>query len=205
MEAEETIASVKGWELPTFRQKVDTDSNYNKMLDYILQDSNFKYIDIGIASHNIFQIAYAMTRINRAGAQDSFTFEMLEGMNLKASFEVASRNKLILYAPVCDDAHFNNAIAYLVRRLDENTGKDNFMRYAFDLEIDSIAWKQQEQIFLQSIEGIKSVQETSYRQQNRLKAPFTQKANLAFFFNEPDTDFILKPNREWAEAIRQSG
>lgn len=202
MEAEETIASVKGWELPTFRQKVDTDSNYNKMLDYILQDSNFKYIDIGIASHNIFQIAYAMTRINRAGAQDNFTFEMLEGMNLKASFEVASRNKLILYAPVCDDAHFNNAIAYLVRRLDENTGKDNFMRYAFDLEIDSIAWKQQEQIFLQSIEGIKSVQEASYRQQNRLKAPFTQKANLASFFNEPDTDFILKPNREWAEAIK---
>uniref|UniRef100_UPI000CF12BA5 proline dehydrogenase family protein n=1 Tax=Helicobacter trogontum TaxID=50960 RepID=UPI000CF12BA5 len=202
MEAEETIASVKGWELPTFRRKVDTDSNYNKMLDYILQDSNFKYIDIGIASHNIFQIAYAMTKINMARAQDSFTFEMLEGMNLKASFEVASRNKLILYAPVCSDAHFNNAIAYLVRRLDENTGKDNFMRYAFDLEIDSAAWKQQEQIFLQSLEGMQSVQDTSYRQQNRLQAPFTQKAGLNTFFNEPDTDFILKPNREWAEAIK---
>ncbi len=202
MESEETIASVRGWELPTFRRKVDTDSNYNKMLDYILQDEHFKYINIGIASHNIFQIAYAITRIKEAGAQESFTFEMLEGMNLKASFEVATRNKLILYAPVCNDAHFNNAIAYLVRRLDENTGKDNFMRYAFDLAVGSATWKQQEQIFLESLEGMKSVQDTSYRQQNRLQSPFTQAATLDTFFNEPDTDFILEPNRQWANAIK---
>lgn len=203
MESEETIASVRGWELPTFRRKVDTDSNYNKMLDYILQDENFKYIDIGVASHNIFQIAYAMVKIARSRAQDSFTFEMLEGMNLKASFEVATRNKLILYAPVCSDAHFNNAIAYLVRRLDENTGKDNFMRYAFDLSVDSDTWKQQEKIFLESLEGMQSIQSASYRQQNRLQAPFTQQATIDTFFNEPDTDFILRQNRKWAEAIRE--
>lgn len=202
MESEETIASVRGWELPTFRSKVCTDSNYNKMLDYILQDENFKYIEIGIASHNIFQIAYSMVRIATTRAQDSFTFEMLEGMNLKASFEVATRNKLILYAPVCSEAHFNNAIAYLVRRLDENTGKDNFMRYAFDLSVDSAAWKQQEKIFLESLEGMQSVRSVSYRQQNRLQAPFTNKATLDTFFNEPDTDFILKENRQWAEDIR---
>ncbi len=202
MESEDTIASVKGWELPTFRKKVDTDSNYNKMLNYILQDENFKYIDIGIASHNIFQIAYAMTCIKECNASDHFTFEMLEGMNLKSSFEVAKRNKLILYAPVCNDEHFNNAIAYLVRRLDENTGKDNFMRYAFDLQVDSTIWKQQEQIFLESLQGMDSVQSVSYRQQNRLEAPFTKEANLEEFFNEPDTDFILAPNREWAKQIK---
>lgn len=201
MESEETIASVKGWELPTFRRKVDTDSNYNRMLDYVLQDENFKYIEIGVASHNIFQIAYAMKKIEAAGAQDSFTFEMLEGMNLKASFEVAARNKLILYAPVCDDRHFNNAIAYLVRRLDENTGKDNFMRHAFDLVVGSDTWKQQEKIFLESLDD-KNIQNESYRQQNRLKPPFTQKSKLDEFFNEPDTDFILKQNRQWAEDIR---
>ncbi|RDU66524.1 1-pyrroline-5-carboxylate dehydrogenase [Helicobacter didelphidarum] len=203
MEAEETIASVKGWELPTFRNKVDTDSNYNKMLNFVLQDENFKYINIGIASHNIFQIAYAMTRIKQENAQASFTFEMLEGMNLKSSFEVAKNNNLILYAPVCSDEHFNNAIAYLVRRLDENTGKDNFMRYAFDLEVDSATWKQQEQIFRQAIEGVQAVKDTSYRSQNRLQAPYTQSANLDTFLNEPDTDFILSPNREWAKNIRE--
>lgn len=60
MESEETIASQKGWELPTFYKKIDTDSNYNKMLDFILEGDNHKYINIGIASHNIFEIAYAI-------------------------------------------------------------------------------------------------------------------------------------------------
>ncbi|RDU60383.1 bifunctional proline dehydrogenase/L-glutamate gamma-semialdehyde dehydrogenase, partial [Helicobacter sp. MIT 14-3879] len=203
MEAEEVIASVKDWELPTFRHKVDTDSNYNKMLNYVLQDSHFKYINIGIASHNIFQIAYAITRMKQSGAEECFTFEMLEGMNLRASFEIAKTNRLILYAPVCNDAHFNNAIAYLVRRLDENTGKDNFMRYAFDLEVDSATWKQQEQIFIESLQGMESVRDVGYRTQNRLKAPFTNPANLETFHNESDTDFILAPNREWANQIKQ--
>lgn len=202
MEAEETIASVKGWALPTFRNKVDTDSNYNKMLNYVLTDENFKYINIGIASHNIFQIAYAMTRIRQCNALASFTFEMLEGMNLKSSFEVAKSNNLILYAPVCDDKHFNNAIAYLVRRLDENTGKDNFMRYAFDLSVDSPAWKAQEQIFLNAIKGVQSISNQSYRIQNRLKPPFTEAAILESFFNEPDTDFIMPQNRQWAQDIK---
>ncbi|MWV61808.1 aldehyde dehydrogenase family protein [Helicobacter saguini] len=202
MEAEETIASVKGWELPTFREKVNTDSNYNKMLNFVLSNENYKYINIGVASHNIFQIAYAMTRIKQHNAFASFTFEMLEGMNLKSSFEVAKTNNLILYAPVCSDAHFNNAIAYLVRRLDENTGKDNFMRYAFDLSVDSPAWKKQEEIFLTAINGVKSISNDSYRIQNRLVAPHTRSATLDTFFNEPDTDFIMPQNREWANAIK---
>lgn len=203
MESEETIASVKDWELVTFRNKVDTDSNYNKMLNYILENKNYKYINIGVASHNIFQIAYAMTRIREEGAGESFTFEMLEGMNLKASFEVASRNHLILYAPVCDDKHFNNAIAYLIRRLDENTGKDNFMRYAFDLKVDSKTWKQQEKIFLDSLKGIPSIQERGFRSQNRLVAPFTKSMTLSEFKNEADTDFIMPENREWALKIKE--
>ena len=203
MESEETIASVKEWELPTFRRKVDTDSNYNRMLNYVLSDDNFKYINIGVASHNIFQIAYAMTRIRQCNAFESFTFEMLEGMNLKASFEVSKTNNLILYAPVCSDEHFNNAIAYLVRRLDENTGKDNFMRYAFDLKVGSAMWKEQEQIFLDSIKGVSSIPSSPYRQQNRLKAPYTQKVGLDSFKNEADTDFILAPNRQWALDIKE--
>lgn len=47
MESEETIASVKDWALPTFSSKQDTDSNYNKMLDFVLEGDNYKYIHIG--------------------------------------------------------------------------------------------------------------------------------------------------------------
>lgn len=204
MESEETIASQRGWELPTFYKKIDTDSNYNKMLDFILQDDNYKYINIGIASHNIFEIAYAYTRIKEANALDSFTFEMLEGMSLQCSYELSKIHNLILYAPVCDEAHFNNAIAYLVRRLDENTSEDNFMRYFFNLKVGDSNWQMQEKLFLESLEGIKSLDNSTHRKQDRnkeqnIKSSYESKS----FTNESDTDFILAQNRAWAKKIKE--
>ena len=204
MESEETIASQRGWELPTFYKKIDTDSNYNKMLDFILQDDNYKCINIGIASHNIFEIAYAYTRIKEANALDSFTFEMLEGMSLQCSYELSKIHNLILYAPVCDEAHFNNAIAYLVRRLDENTSEDNFMRYFFNLKVGDSNWQMQEKLFLEGLEGIKSLDNSTHRKQDRnkeqnIKSSYESKS----FTNESDTDFILAQNRAWAKKIKE--
>ncbi|WP_104741143.1 proline dehydrogenase family protein [Helicobacter suis] len=205
MENEEVVAAMKGWELPTFKSKQDTDSNYNKMLDLILEDENYKYIHIGIASHNLFEIAYAYTRIHTLNdpiAQEHFTFEMLEGMSLQASYELKEMHKLILYAPVCDAKHFNNAIAYLVRRLDENTAADNFMKAYFNLTVDSPAWKDQESRFLKSLGGMATIQNIPYRTQDRNSA---QSGHSTYpdnpFRNESDTDFILKPNRQWAQKI----
>lgn len=208
MESEETIASQRGWALPTFNRKIDTDSNYNKMLDFILQNENFKFINIGIASHNIFEIAYAYTRISNAGALESFTFEMLEGMSLQCAYELSKLHNLILYAPVCDEAHFNNAIAYLVRRLDENTSEDNFMRHFFNLQANDNAYNEQKELFLRSLEGIKTLDNSTHRIQNRLnerdkgseiKGSFFSKT----FANESDTDFILPQNRAWAQDIKR--
>ncbi|WP_027327390.1 bifunctional proline dehydrogenase/L-glutamate gamma-semialdehyde dehydrogenase [Helicobacter pametensis] len=201
MEAEETIASQRGWELPTFTNKVDTDSNYKKMLDFILEGDNFKYINIGIASHNLFEIAYAYNRIQEKCAQDYFTFEMLEGMSMQASQELSKMHKLILYAPVCDMQHFNNAIAYLVRRLDENTSQDNFMRHFFNLKVNDLNWKKQKEIFLNSIAGINQIDNQPRRTQDRrCKQPLPSTQH--HFVNEPDTDFILSANRQWAQEIK---
>ncbi|MCR8708075.1 bifunctional proline dehydrogenase/L-glutamate gamma-semialdehyde dehydrogenase [Campylobacter sp. RM5063] len=203
MESEETIASQRGWALPTFYKKIDTDSNYKKMLDFVLEGDNYKYINVGIASHNLFEIAYAYTRISQAGALSSFTFEMLEGMSLQCSYELSKMHDLILYAPVCDEAHFNNAIAYLVRRLDENTSEDNFMRYFFNLKINDKNWQMQKELFIKSLEGVASLDNSTHRTQDRnneTKAISSYESKE--FKNEPDTDFILKANREWAKNIR---
>ncbi|EGJ6309575.1 aldehyde dehydrogenase family protein [Campylobacter upsaliensis] len=203
MESEETIASQRGWELPTFERKIDTDSNYNKMLDLVLEDENYKYINVGIASHNIFEIAYAYTRIKEAGASESFTFEMLEGMSLQCSYELSQMHDLILYAPVCDEAHFNNAIAYLVRRLDENTSEDNFMRYFFNLKVGSKEWEEQKSLFLNALKGIKTLDNTTHRKQDRTKTQNVPSSYITkTFTNESDTDFILSQNRLWAQNIK---
>ncbi|WP_121020470.1 proline dehydrogenase family protein [Helicobacter vulpis] len=205
MENEETIASIKGWELPTFSSKQDTDSNYNKMLEYVLSDENYKYIHIGIASHNIFEIAYAYTRIhalNDPCALEHFSFEMLEGMSVQASRELRQMHRLILYAPVCDDQHFNNAIAYLVRRLDENTAPDNFMKAFFNLQVGSQAWQDQEERFLKSLAGMETLDTAPRRAQDRNQPPVGKSTYPDQpFINESDTDFTLRANREWAQRI----
>ncbi|TQR50411.1 proline dehydrogenase family protein, partial [Campylobacter troglodytis] len=204
MESEETISSQRGWDLPTFSRKIDTDSNYNKMLDFILQDDNYKFINIGIASHNIFELAYAYTKISELNALEYFSFEMLEGMSLQCAYELSKLHQLVLYAPVCDEAHFNNAIAYLVRRLDENTSEDNFMRHFFNLKVNSPSYKQQEELFLASLKGIQSLDNSTRRKQDRnkkseLKAAF----ETGIFKNESDTDFVLAQNRLWASKIKK--
>ena len=60
---------------------------------------------------------------------------MLEGMANHQARAVRERaGGLLLYAPVVRAEDFHSAIAYLVRRLDENTAPENFLRHVFDLE-----------------------------------------------------------------------
>ncbi|WP_201030182.1 proline dehydrogenase family protein, partial [Campylobacter fetus] len=200
-QSEEVISSQKGWALPTFDRKIDTDSNYKKMLDFVLSNDNYKFINIGIASHNIFEIAHAYIKIKEAGATESFSFEMLEGMSIQCSYELSKLHDIILYAPVCSEEHFNNAVAYLVRRLDENSSTDNFMRYFFNLEVGSREWNIQKELFLKSIDNISNIDNSARRTQDR---NVNSRTNSSYdeFENEPDTDFILAKNRKWAQDIK---
>src|SRR5439155_16229035 len=76
-------------------------------------------------------------------------FEMLEGMANHQARAVHTRaGGLLLYAPVVRAEDFHSAIAYLVRRLDENTAPENFLRHVFDLEPGSSEWAAERDRFL---------------------------------------------------------
>ena len=79
--------------------------------------------------------------------------EMLEGManhQRRALFEQTS--DLLLYAPACSREGFIHAIGYLVRRLDENTGRDNFLSHAFKLVPGDDEWQRLEGQFFDSFD-----------------------------------------------------
>ena len=81
---------------------------------------------------------------------------MLEGMaNHQARAVQARAGGLLLYAPVVRAEDFHSAIAYLVRRLDENTAPENFLRHVFDLEPGSAEWVAERDRFLAAF-GIKA-------------------------------------------------
>jgi len=206
MEMEETEASQKHWEMVTYIDKADTDSNYKRMVRYALDKENAPFMHIGTASHNLFELAFATVMAEENGTSKFHTLEMLEGMSESARLAIKEISKeVILYAPTASKEQFTNAIAYLVRRLDENTGPNNFIRYSFGLTVGSKDWKMQENLFRESFEVEKTSFVGSKRVQNRLEEKWDDFSNSSFDTNayhaEADTDFILEKNHQWAANI----
>lgn len=206
LQMESIISSLRGWPNPVLPTKVDVDANYMYILDIALKPENAKAMHVGVASHNFFSIAYAHLLSQKNGVADHVTFEMLEGMANNLPRVMRNLNKqIILYTPVVKKDHFLNAISYLVRRLDENTGKDNFLSYSFDLKLDSPQWKFLVDQFMQAYEKKDSIVPTAFRNQNRNEKPVSVK-DINVFHNEPDTDLDLEPNRQWAlDALKKWG
>jgi RHH-type proline utilization regulon transcriptional repressor/proline dehydrogenase/delta 1-pyrroline-5-carboxylate dehydrogenase len=221
MEMERVEASLHGWPQAPFKSKIEVDANYKRMLHEGMRLQNIAAVRLGIASHNLFELAYGLVLAVEHGILDKVQFEMLEGManpQRRALFELTQH--ILLYAPAVRKKDFIHAVGYLVRRLDENTGPDNFLRHAFNLEVDSEAWRRLETQFLTSFECVDNLPEAPRRTQDRRQPPPSppevepvlanvhlrgQAVEAALvglkFQNEPDTDFALPHNVEWARGI----
>lgn len=203
MEMERIDAALHDWPQAPFASKLETDANYKRMLQYALQPERLQAVHVGIASHNLFDVAYGLVLAHACGAGEAVQFEMLEGManhQRRALLERTSR--VLLYAPACRKEEFLNAIGYLIRRLDENTGPENFLGHAFRLAVGSSDWKLLEKGFRDSF--ITPVSSRPQRTQNRLtesrKAPRNEMP-WNELENEPDTDWALPQNADWAASL----
>ncbi|MEO1527467.1 MAG: bifunctional proline dehydrogenase/L-glutamate gamma-semialdehyde dehydrogenase [Planctomycetota bacterium] len=204
MEMERVEASVGGWPQTPYAEKIETDANFKRMLRDLIAAAAKGTVEIGVASHNLFDIALALLWGQRSDALERMQFEMLEGManhQRRALFESAPR--MLLYAPACRREDFLNAIGYLIRRLDENTGPDNFLRHTFQLTEDSETWRELSGDFSESLQRIDTVSAAPRRTQDRREAPSQPAAatNWEDFVNEPDTDWSLPHHSEWARSI----
>ena len=201
LQMESVFSSLKGWENPVYRSKVEVDANYMHILDIALQPENIQACHVGVASHNYFSIAYAHLLAEKNGVTEFVTFEMLEGManNLPRVMRKLQK-QIILYTPVVKANHFLNAISYLVRRLDENTGKDNFLSYTFNLKLDSPHWNFLAEQFLEAYNLKDTIRTSPFRTQDRTQKPIPR-SDIHTFVNEPDTDLDLPQNRQWALDI----
>jgi len=205
LQMESIVSSLKGWENPVLSTKVEVDANYLHVLDRALLPENARAMHVGVASHNFFSLGYAYLLAQKNGVEEFVTFEMLEGMANHLPRVMRQLGKqIILYTPVVKDEHFLNAVSYLVRRLDENTGVDNFLSYSFNLKTDSKQWEFLKNQFEQAYAMKDKLELSPRRKQNRL-TPKTSEPLETFetFKSEPDTNFDLRPNRQWAENIRK--
>ncbi|TAL43420.1 MAG: aldehyde dehydrogenase family protein [Salinibacterium sp.] len=196
---ERVDAMMHGWPLAPFSTKLDTDANYKRLLNWALTPERTDAVRIGVAGHNLFDIAFAWLLAKQRGVGPQVEFEMLLGM---ASSQAAAVKKdvggLLLYTPVVHPDEFDSAINYLVRRLEENASSENFMSSIFELGAEAVFEREAER-FIAAVTEMNSPAPTPNRIQNRESEPAP--ASSDSFNNEPDTDPSIAANREWGTRI----
>ena len=166
----------RGWPIPLFEHKVETDANYESLASLLLSQSAL--IRPAFGTHNLRTLAYieAVAESLRLPSE-TWEYQMIFGMAEPFQHAVMQYGRrLRLYTPVGD---LLPGMAYLVRRLLENTSNESFLR--------------KEYVESQSL--------------NRLLAPpvldglsekqplLSQPACTEEFHNEPQRDFAQANNR----------
>jgi RHH-type proline utilization regulon transcriptional repressor/proline dehydrogenase/delta 1-pyrroline-5-carboxylate dehydrogenase len=200
---ERVEAEIRGWPQAPFTTKAEVDASYKRLLDIALRDENAAAVRVGVASHNLFDIGWALARREQLADPQRLEIEMLEGMaNPQARAVAALAGGLLLYAPIVRHDEFPSAVAYLVRRLDENTAPDNFLRHLFALVPGNAQWETERQRFRAAVRDRHSVDARS-RRSTHVGAVSRSERGAGEFVNEPDTDFAVRRRRdEIVDAVR---
>ncbi|MEX2423054.1 MAG: bifunctional proline dehydrogenase/L-glutamate gamma-semialdehyde dehydrogenase [Acidimicrobiia bacterium] len=198
---ERVDAELHGWPVAPYGSKLETDANFKRCLDWAFTPHALEGMRIGVASHNLFDVAWAMLLADRRGVTPRVDFEMLQGMApAEAAVVREEAGGLRLYTPVVARSDFDTAISYLFRRLEENSDPENFISVLFDLASDPAAFTDQEMRFRAALDARHEVASEPRRNQDRtVPAPAT--IPTAGFVNAPDTDPAVPANRAWATDI----
>lgn len=178
----ETIeAEQRGWPIPVYTNKAESDANYEVCVKELLD--NHRFIRVAIASHNVRTLSAALVHAESLGLpKNAFEVQMLYGMAdpvKKALVEMGYRVRE--YAPI---GELIPGMSYLVRRLLENTSNESWLRGKF------AEGKTSEQLLKDPAQGLTPTSEWPARDGK--------------FNNEPLTDFAITKNRVAMSAAVES-
>ena len=198
---EKVIAAQRTWDVPVYTSKAETDANYERIARLILE--NRKRIYSAFASHNVRTISSAATyaRILALKTGD-YEFQMLYGMAgpirralVKLGYRVRE------YCPI---GELVPGMAYLVRRLLENTSNEGFLRAKFGTNASVTELLRDPAASLGDHgdrlihDGENTARENASRSRPPLSGPL--------FINEAPADFTISSVREkMAQALQSVG
>jgi proline dehydrogenase len=113
-----------GWTPPVFEQKAESDRNFEALSRRLLDA--WPHVRPAIASHNLRSVAHAVAANRAAGREDrDIELQVLRGLGDDLAAALAARGMRVrIYCPVGDMVA---GMAYLVRRLLENTSNESFL------------------------------------------------------------------------------
>jgi RHH-type transcriptional regulator, proline utilization regulon repressor / proline dehydrogenase / delta 1-pyrroline-5-carboxylate dehydrogenase len=127
-EYENVVACQKGWAVPVFGKKTHTDYHFERCAEAILANPN--HVTLAAGTHNIRSIAKVLVAAGKLGLpRESFEFQMLYGMADPVKHALGEMGHPVRdYVPIGD---LLPGMAYLVRRLLENSSNEGFLRRSF--------------------------------------------------------------------------
>ena len=158
----------KGWPVPVFLEKDETDRNYEELTRLLFENAELVYP--AIATHNIRSISNAIVLAEDLGLYEGqFEFQTLYGMGEPIRRALKQR-PVRVYCPV---GELIPGMAYLVRRILENTSNESFLRKSF-------------------------AERMSFEELIRVPDPnnYVPGETKDTFRNEPSTDFSKGENRQ---------
>lgn len=179
---ETVIARQRHWPAPVFPRKAETDANFERLSLALLENDDA--VDAAFATHNVRSLAHVLAQAQRLGLdRRNFEFQMLYGMADPIKAAVLQLGcRLREYCPV---GELLPGMAYLVRRLLENTSNEGFLAHKF----------------------AKGASREELLRNPRSLAPAITSPHLPVnrhpFENEPHTDFTIGAEREKLQAAIQ--
>lgn len=171
---ETVISGSHNWPVPVFQEKWESDENYEKLSQFLLE--NYQHLRPAFGSHNLRSLSHAIACAEALDVPTgAYEIQMLYGMaGEQAQAFVEQGHRVRIYTPF---GELMPGMAYLVRRLLENTSNDSFLRHSYDERV------QIEDLLMKPADV-------------KAKTPAKPQAIQLEFVNEAHTDFSKESNRE---------
>lgn len=174
---ETVIAEQNGWRIPVYTSKAETDAAFERLARIILENQDICHF--ACASHNIRSVAAVLAQAEALQVpEERYEFQVLYGMAEPVRQALLDKvGRVRLYCPYGD---LIPGMAYLVRRLLENTSNESFLRKSFAEQVDHSSLL---------------ADPTTILQENSPPTAITTPEVKGAFCNEPPADFTVEQLR----------
>ena len=189
---ETIIAQQRDWPIPVWQKKPESDANYEKLTVLLLE--NIDLITPNFASHNVRSVAHAIAQAERLGIDPkAYEFQALYGMADELKLSLLQMGHRV--REYCAIGELLPGMAYLVRRLLENTSNEGFLR------IKNMGEATKEQLLGNPVNAIATAPEPLARKPLSGGAATSPRtgggvAAAPLFRNAANTDFTIAAHRE---------
>jgi RHH-type transcriptional regulator, proline utilization regulon repressor / proline dehydrogenase / delta 1-pyrroline-5-carboxylate dehydrogenase len=174
---ETVVCQSHGWPIPVYRQKWESDANFESLTRFLME--NYRWLRPALGSHNLRSLSYGIACARQLGVPEyAYELQMLYGMGAEQAQLLADRgHRVRIYTPF---GELIPGMAYLVRRLLENTSNDSFLRQSFTEHVSI------EELLMKPADAA-------------AHAPPVVSEPVRSFTNEPPTDFSRADARQAME------